>query len=105
MISAIKTDHSAIVIELQDVDDRAKGPGLWKLNCSLLNDKRYVEEINCLLPTWFQEGKQDLSNPCSVLDWVKYNVNKYSRQYSMNKWKQRKAEEQRIPRSLFSLPK
>jgi len=29
MISAIKTDHSAIVIELQEVEDRVKGPGFW----------------------------------------------------------------------------
>ena len=27
MISAIKADHSAIVIELQDVEDKVKGPG------------------------------------------------------------------------------
>ena len=44
MILAIKTDHSAIVIELQDVEDKVKGPGFWKLNCSLLNDKEYVHE-------------------------------------------------------------
>lgn len=85
MISAIKTDHSAIIIEFQDVDDRAEGPVFWKLNCSLLNDKQYVNEINCLLPTWLQEGKQDLSDPRSVRDWVKYNVKKYARRYLMNK--------------------
>ena len=44
MISAIKTDHSAIVIQLQDVEDKVKGPGFWKLNCSLLNDTEYVNE-------------------------------------------------------------
>ena len=32
MISAIKTDHFAITIEFQDVDDKVKGPGFWKLN-------------------------------------------------------------------------
>ena len=45
MISAIKTDHSAITIEFQDADDKVKGPGFWKLNCSLLNDKQYVDEV------------------------------------------------------------
>ena len=44
MISAIKTDLSAIVTELQDVEDKVKGPGLWKLNRSLLNDKEYVRK-------------------------------------------------------------
>ena len=66
MISAIKTDHCAMVIELQDVEDKVKGPG-----------------FNILLPTWIQEGKQDLSDPRSVWDWVKYKVKKYSRWYSL----------------------
>ena len=93
MISAIKTDHSAITIEFQDVDDNVKGPGFWKLNCSLLNDKQYVDDVNLLLPAWFQKGKQELSDPRSAWDWVKYNVKKYSRQYSMSKSRQRKLEE------------
>ena len=93
MISAIKTDHSAIIIEFQDVDDKVKVPGFWKLNCSLLNDKQYVDEVNLLLPAWLQKGKQELSDPRSVWDWVKYNVKKYSRQYSMSKSRQKKLEE------------
>ena len=100
MISAIKTDHSAIVIELQDVEDKVKGPGFWKLNCSLLNDKEYVNELNLLLPTWIQEGKQDLDDPRSVWDWVKYNVKKYSRWYSMEKCKQQNLEEQQLNRQF-----
>ena len=100
MISAIKTDHSAITIEFQDVDDKVKGPGFWKLNCSLLNDKQYVDEINCLLPSWLQEGKRELNDPRSVWDWVKYNVKKYSRQYSMTKSQQRKAEEWQLNREF-----
>jgi len=60
--------NTYLTIEFQDVDDKVKGPGLWKSNCSLLNDKQYVNEINCLFPSWLQEGKQDLSDPCSVWD-------------------------------------
>ena len=100
IISAIKTDHSAITIEFQDVDDKVKDPGLWKFNCSLLNDKQYVNETNCLLLSWLQEGKQDLSGQHSVWDWVKYKVKKYSRQYSMNKIKKIKAEEWQINREF-----
>ena len=92
----MKVNRSAIIIELQDIDDRVKGPGHWKLNCSPLNDKQYVDEINSLLPTWLQEGKQDLSDPRSVWNWMKYNIKKYSRQYSINKCNLRKAEEQRL---------
>lgn len=78
MISAIKTGHSAI-IGFQDVDDKVKGLGFWKLNCSLLNDKQYVDEINCLFPSWLQKGKPEFSDLHSVWDWEKYNVKKYFR--------------------------
>lgn len=71
----------------------AKGPGFWKLNCSPLNDKQYVDEINCLPPSWLQEGKREFTNPHFVWDWVKSNVKKYFRQYSMTRSQQRKAEE------------
>ena len=96
IIPSIKTDHSAILIEFQGVDAKAKGPGIWKLNCSLLSDETYVEIINSLIPKWVQEGENDLEDPRSVWDWVKYNIKKYSRKYSMNKCKEKKAEEQML---------
>ena len=79
IIPSIKTDHSAILIEFQGVDAKAKGPGIWKLNCSLLSDETYVEKINSLIPKWVQEGENDLDDPRSVWDRVKYNIKKYSR--------------------------
>ena len=60
----------------------------------MLSDKLYVEQINSLIPTWILEGKKDLDDPRSIWDWVKYNIKKHSRTYSINKCKQRKAEEQ-----------
>jgi len=92
-IPSIKTDHSTILVEFQGIDAKAKGPGLWKLNCSLLSDKAYVGKINSLIPKWAQEGENDLEDPRSVWDWLKYNIKKYSRKYSMNKCKEQKAEE------------
>ena len=32
IVSAIKTDHSAITIEIQVLQQEVKGPGFWKLN-------------------------------------------------------------------------
>ena len=100
VIQSIKTDHSAIKIEFKDVSDGVKGSGLWKLNCSsfffFLRDEVYVNEINRMIPTWIYEGRTDLSDPRSVWDWVKYNIKKHSRKYSMNKNKQRRREEQQL---------
>ena len=62
--------------------------------------KQYVNEVNRLLPSWLQEGKRELNDPRSVWDWVKYNVKKYSRIYSINKSKEQKAEEQQLNKKL-----
>ena len=94
IISSIKTDHAAIKI---DVGDGVKGPGLWKLNCSLLRDEVYVDEINHMIPNWIYEGRTDLSDPRSVWDWVKYNITKHS-----NKIKRRRREEQQLNEQLQS---
>ena len=68
IIPSIKTHHSAILIEFQDVDAKAKGPKIWKLNCPSLSDESYVEKINSLIPKWVQEGENDLEDLRSVWD-------------------------------------
>ena len=45
IIPAIKTDHSAISLELNNNDNQIKGPGIWKMNCALLEDDRYVDNL------------------------------------------------------------
>ena len=38
IIPDIKTDHAAISIEFCNRSNDTKGPGYWKMNCSLLDD-------------------------------------------------------------------
>ena len=46
-----------IVTEFQGTDDMARRPGIWKLNISLLNDDKYVVEIDQLIPTVFNRNR------------------------------------------------
>ena len=46
IVSAIKTDHSAITLQLHKLEEGAKGPGFWKINTSMLNDVAYIDEAN-----------------------------------------------------------
>jgi hypothetical protein len=41
---SILTDHSLIKLTLK-IDTEARGPGFWKFNCSLLQDKEYIESV------------------------------------------------------------
>lgn len=43
--ASIKTDHSSIILELEDIKEGPRGPGFWKLNTSLLARSDYVEMI------------------------------------------------------------
>ena len=51
-----------------------KGPSIWKMNVSLLEDENYLEQLRINIPKWKQEGEIDLSDKCCVWDWIKYNI-------------------------------
>ena len=43
IIAAIRTDHSAILLHLQELEECKRGPGFWKMNTSILTDKIFVQ--------------------------------------------------------------
>ena len=45
IVSAIKTDHSAITLQLHKTEEGPNGPGFWKMNASMLNDVAYIGEV------------------------------------------------------------
>lgn len=50
LIAGIKTDHKCIEIKL-NLANTCRGPGRWKLNVDILNDKLYTEVIKKLIKT------------------------------------------------------
>jgi len=60
-IPAPRTDHSAIMLVVEDNElMHAKGQGFWKMNCAILDDSFYIEEISNLLPKWVAEGQKKI---------------------------------------------
>ena len=96
IIPAIRTDHAAITLELVNKSDDIKGPGIWKMNCSLLDDEDYVKRI----PIWLAEGRKDLSNCRSIWDWIKYNIRAHTIQYSKRKARERSEREKELQEQL-----
>ena len=70
--------------------DDVKGPGVWKMNCSLLDDEEYVNVITESIPIWLAQGHKDLSDYRYIWDWLKYNERAYTIQYSKKKAHERK---------------
>jgi exonuclease III len=42
---SIRSDHSLINIDLYKSEQSTRGPSYWRFNASLLNDRKYIEEI------------------------------------------------------------
>ena len=54
-VPAIRTDHSAIIISFNSLDEPRRGPSYWKFNSSLVEDENYVSAIEQKIPEWLEE--------------------------------------------------
>lgn len=89
----IKTDHSAITLSIINEEAPFKGPGFWKFNTSLLEDKNYVSEMKMLIEKLKHENEDQLMKPNTFWEWLKYNIRKHSIKFSKTKSRaQRKME-------------
>ena len=86
---AIKTDHAAIFVEFGTGDNQMKGPGLWKINCSILDDEDYIKDITLKIPSWIADGERELSDNRTIGDWIKYHIRVHAMQYSKRRAKER----------------
>jgi len=96
IIPAIKTDHAAIDLVFTDIDTELKGPGFWKMNCSLLEDENYINDLKQKVPEWKAEGEKVLPDKRSVWDWIKYNIRAHAIFHSKNKAKERNERERQL---------
>ena len=95
IIPAVKTDHAAIDLRVSDIGNGVKGPGMWKMNVSLLDDENYLKDLEQSLPKWKEDGKE-LSDKRSFWDWIKYNIRIHAIGYSKEKAKQQKGNEESL---------
>ena len=67
ILPVIKSDHSAVFLELEEIKENSRGPGYWKLNIALLANEEYKKMINDKLPILLLEAK-DLKDRRSIWD-------------------------------------
>ena len=89
IITAIKTDHSAITLDIDRISDTSHGPSFWKFNNSLLDDEVYLRLITDRIPFRLTEISYN-QNVRVQWDWIKYNIRKETVQYSKVKAKERR---------------
>ena len=67
ILPSIKSDHSAVFLELEEIKENSRGPGYWKLNMMVLVNEEYKKMINDKLPIWLEEA-EDLKDRRSIWD-------------------------------------
>ena len=99
ILTSIKTDHLAITLEMDSLDDQQRGPSFWKFNNSLLEDSVFVQSLRERFPNWLQEI--DFCDDTRVKwDWMKYKIRQDSILYSKSKAKERRKKLQTIENKL-----
>ena len=63
------------------------------MNCSLLEDENYVNEIALKVPVWIAECEKDLIDNRSIWEWLKYNIRAHAIQYSIKRAQERTEKE------------
>ena len=90
IISAIKTDHAAIVLQVNSVEMQPTGPSYWKFNSSLLEDPEYINLIKDNVPSWLVEFNEVLDKGL-LWDLIKYKIRQVTMKYSKTKAKERRS--------------
>ena len=90
IIPSIKSDHSAIVLSFNSVENQTRGPSFWKFNASLLDDKDYVEMVNRKYQIWIEELK-DEKDPRLFWNLIKYRTRQETKSHSKSKARERRA--------------
>ena len=101
IIPAIKTDHAAISIEFSISEKHIKGPGHWKMNCSLLDDENYVRDVTAKIPIWLIEGQNELTYNRSIWDSFKYKIRAHAIHHLKRKAMERKEKEMNLQKSFM----
>ena len=91
IVPSIKSDHSAILLSINGIEEQIHGPSFWKFNASLLDDKNYVTLINSRYEVWIEEFK-DIDDPRLFWDLIKYKIRQDTISYSKRKARERKAK-------------
>ena len=67
-----------------------------RMNCALLEDDDYINDVTSKIPIWLAQGRQDLSDDRIIWDWLKYNIRPHAKQLSKRRARERNGKENRL---------
>ena len=76
---SVNTDHSLISLEF-NCSENKRGPGIWKFNNKVLEDKRFIDELNNMLEQ-YNNMYQHLEHT-DFWELMKFEITQFSRNYA-----------------------
>ena len=104
IMPSIKSDHSAITLSINGIDDSKRGPSFWKFNCSLVNDNNYCDLLDTNIKSWLEEFK-DVVDKRVLWDLLKYKIRQLTINYSKTKTRNRTAKVNELEKKLQNCTK
>ena len=101
ILPAIKTDPSLIELTMK-LTGPPRGPGIWKLNTSILQDEKYNIEIKTLIDTAWNELEGN-DNLALRFDRVKYKIRQFSIAYGKQMAKRIREQKTKTIKEIESL--
>ena len=102
-IPAYKTDHSAVKLRLKVSEGKKRGPGLWKLNASLLHKLENIETLKDEIQTVSDKAEIEKYNACCKWEKIKECVVKKCMEMSKNQAKKNNCEVIKLQKCLEKL--
>ena len=97
---AIHSDHCPVTLEILKKEEK-RGPGLWKINNTIIKEPDYVKGLKNLIKEF---GENHLnSNPNMKWDFLKFEIKTFSIRYSSEKRKKEKQQEKELSTRLKEL--
>ena len=100
IIASIKSDHSAITLSINGVDDSGRDP----FNCSLVNDNNYRDLLVKNIKSWLEEFKEVVDKRV-FWDLLKYKIRQFTINYSKTKARNRRAKVNELEEKLQNCTK
>jgi len=101
ILPSVRSDHSAVIMVLCNIESM-KGPGLWKLNNSFLQEELYVNELVPLFDVWIQEAAI-LEDKRMTWEYMKYKIRGFSIDYGKKKKKEMYNSEKNLEHKLKAI--
>ncbi|KAJ8046854.1 hypothetical protein HOLleu_05676 [Holothuria leucospilota] len=102
LMSGFRSDHSFVFITTSTATGK-RGPGFWKFNNSLLENKEYVNMIQSFLNDSILNVNENLENPALAWDYIKYDIRKITIKFSKILAQNRRRRERNLNKFINSL--